>query len=243
MKVIDRQSPPPPDIVRQDAQLAFRIMKSGGVTILPLDVSYAIFGHTSRAVERMYALKNRPATKPNGVLGNWDIFTEVMTVEQRDRDLVACITQDHDLPLSVVAPFRADHDWLQTAEFGAMRRSTKQGTMDLLINAGAIHNELAKLSLDAGIPLFGSSANRSLTGSKFEMDHIEPEVRAGCDLVVGYGKSRYANPWLIGSTIIELGSWKVLRYGGLYEQQARLIKQHFGVDMPTRPTEGSMSLV
>ena len=24
MKVIDRQSPPPPDIVRQDAQLAFR---------------------------------------------------------------------------------------------------------------------------------------------------------------------------------------------------------------------------
>lgn len=243
MQVIDRKTQPSPDEVREDAKLAFQIMKSGGVTILPLDVSYAIFGHSARAVERMYALKNRPSTKPNGVLGNWDIFNEVMTVSQRDRDLVACITQDYDLPLSVVAPFRAEHDWLQTAEFGAVRRSTKQGTMDLLINAGVIHDELAKLSLDACIPLFGSSANRSLTGSKFEMDHIEPEVRAGCELVVGYGKSRYANPWLIGSTIIELGSWKVLRYGGLYEQQASIVKKHFDVELPARPTEGSMSLV
>ncbi len=244
MAIIDRQSPPPPDVVRADAQKAFRIMRAGGVTILPLDVSYAIFGHTARAVESIYALKNRPATKPNGVLGSWDIFNEVMETSQRDRDLVACITQDHDLPLSVVAPFRADHDWLQTTEFGAIRRSTKQGTMDLLINAGAIQNELTRLSLDACTPLFGSSANISLSGSKFTLDDVEEPLKNGVDLALGYGQSRYANRWMIGSTIIELGSWRVLRYGGLYEEQARIVQKQFGVELPPRPREGSpMSLV
>lgn len=243
MPVIDRKSPPPPDVVRADAQHAFRVMKAGGVAVLPLDVSYAIFGHTARAVERVYALKKRPSTKPNGVLGNWDIFSEVLETTQRDRDLVACITQDHDLPLSVVAPFRADHDWLQTTEYGALRRSTKQGTMDLLLNAGVIQQELARLSFESCTPLFGSSANVSLSGSKFEMQDVEAEVQAGCDLVLGYGPSRYANRWLIGSTIIELPTWKVLRFGGLYEEQARIVKKQFGVELPPRPVEGSMSLV
>jgi tRNA A37 threonylcarbamoyladenosine synthetase subunit TsaC/SUA5/YrdC len=243
MQVIDRKSPPPPDVVRADAQHAFRLMKSGGVAVLPLDVSYAIFGSTARAVERVYALKKRPSTKPNGVLGNWDIFSEVLVTTQRDKDLVACITKDYDLPLSVVAPFRADHDWLQTAEFGAVRRSTKGGTMDLLLNAGVIQQELTRLSFESCTPLFGSSANVSLSGSKFEMHDVEAEVQAGCDLVLGYGKSRYANQWLIGSTIIQLSSWRVLRFGGLYEEQARIIKKHFDVELPPRPVEGSMSLV
>ena len=243
MQVIDRGSEPAADIVRQDARHAFRILKSGGVVVLPFDVSYAIFGHTSRAVERIYALKNRPSTKPNGVVGNWDIFSEVMVTTSRDRDLVACIIKDHDLPLSIVAPFRADHEWLQQAEFGAMRRSSKEGTMDLLLNAGAIQDELARLSWESCTPLFGSSANVSLTGSKFELADVEPVLKAGADLTLGYGRSKYANPYLIGSTIIELPSWRVLRFGGCYEQQAQIIKKHFGVDMPPRPTEGSMSLV
>ncbi len=58
--------------------------------------------------------------------------------------------------------------------------------------------------MEGSTPLFGSSANKSLSGSKFELDDVEADLKAGCDLVVGYGRSRYANRWLIGSTIIEL---------------------------------------
>ena len=65
----------------------------------------------------------------------------------------------------------------------------------------------------------------------------------GCDIVIGYGRSKYANPWLIGSTIIELPSWKILRFGGCYEQQVEIVRKHFGVELPPRPTEGKMSLV
>ena len=243
MRTIDRGAEPAPEVIREDACEAFRIVRSGGVAILPLSVSYAIFSHSALGVERIYSLKNRPSSKPNGVLGNLDIFNQVMQTEPRDRELVECITIEHDLPLSVVAPFRADHPWLQSAQWGALRRSSKNGTMDLLLNAGTIHNELARLSWESGVPLFGSSANRSLTGSKFELHEVEESLRAGCEIVIGYGRSPHANRWAVGSTIIELPGWRVLRYGGCYEQQAAIVKARFGVDLPPRPTEGSMSLV
>lgn len=243
MELIDRQAEPAPDHVADDAAKAFYVLRGGGVVILPLDVSYAIFGHTARAVERIYALKQRPATKPNGVIGNRSIFESVLVTTARDRELVECLTVEHDLPLSVVAPFHRDHDWLQTAEFGAVRRSTKGDTMDLLMNAGRLHNELARRSWESATPLFGSSANVSLSGSKFEFEDVEARLKAGVDLALGYGRSKYANPWLVGSTIIELPTWRVLRFGGLWERQQEIVKRRLGVELPSRPTEGSMSSV
>lgn len=243
MELITRVPEPAAEQQKRDAQHAFRIMSSGGVTLLPLSVSYAIFAHTALAVERIYSLKKRPQTKPNGVIGNWDIFTEVFEVTERDRDLVRCLTLDHDLPLSIIGPYRADHDWLRTVQFGALRRSTKAGTMDLLMNAGPLHNELARLSLETGQPLMGSSANISGSGSKFRFEDVQESLREGCDLALDYGTSRYINEWQMGSTIIELPSWRVLRWGGLFEQQAVLVKKHFGVELPPRPTSGSWTLV
>lgn len=243
MELIDRQAEPDLATQRADARRAFRVMSAGGVAILPLSVSYAIFAHTALAVERIYALKKRPQTKPNGVIGNWDIFTEVFEVGERDRSLVKCLTLDHDLPLSVVAPFRADHDWLRTVEFGALRRSSKNGTMDLLMNAGPLHNELARMSLEGCRPLMGSSANVSGTGSKFRLEDLEAPLCEGCDLVLGYGTSPHVNDFGMGSTIIELPTWRVLRWGGLFEQQARIVEREFGHVFPPRPTSGPWSLV
>ena len=243
MELIDRGQEPPIQTIRADALKAFRIMKAGGVAVLPLSVSYAIFAHTARAVERIFELKQRAQTKPNGVIGSWDIFNEVLDTTERDRDLVRCITQDHNLPLSVIAPFRAEHDWLRTVEFGGLRRATKGNTMDLLLNAGALHNELARLSWESASPLMGSSANVSLTGSKFTLAEVQDSLKNGCDIVLGYGTSPYANAHAIGSTIIELPSWKVLRWGGCFEEQARIIERQFGVALPARPSDGRLSLV
>jgi tRNA A37 threonylcarbamoyladenosine synthetase subunit TsaC/SUA5/YrdC len=243
MELIDRGCEPELALQRLDARRAFQVMTSGGVAVLPLSVSYAIFAHSASGVERIYQLKKRPQTKPNGVIGNWDIFCEVMQTSERDRDLVRCITIDHDLPLSVIAPFNTQHDWLRTVEYGALRRSTKGNTMDLLMNAGPLHNELARMSLESARPLMGSSANLSLTGSKFRLEDVQDSLKEGCDLVLGYGTSRYVNAYDIGSTIIELPSWRVLRWGGCFEAQADLVKKHFGVELPPRPSQGPLSLV
>lgn len=243
MQRIDRGCEPSLHMVQSDALKVFRIMKAGGVAVLPLSVSYAIFAHTASGVERTFELKQRPQTKPNGVIGNWDVFSQVMETTARDRDLVRCITLDYNLPLSVIAPFKAEHDWLRTVEFGGLRRATKDGTMDLLLNAGTLHNELARLSWESATPLMGSSANVSLTGSKFTLAEVQDSLKNGCDIVLDYGRSQYANPYAIGSTIIELPSWRVLRWGGCFEQQAGIIHRHFGVELPPRPQDGRLSLV
>ncbi len=243
MELISRGHEPGVEVIRADARNAFRIMKAGGVAILPLSVSYAIFAHTARGVERIFELKQRAQTKPNGVIGNWDIFCEVLDTNARDKDLVRCIIQDHNLPLSVIAPFKPEHDWLRTVEFGGLRRATKGNTMDLLLNAGALHNELARMSWESASPLMGSSANVSLTGSKFRLEDVQDSLKNGCDMVLDYGTSQYENEHGIGSTIIELPGWKVLRWGGCFEQQAAIVYKHFGVALPARPASGTMSVV
>jgi tRNA A37 threonylcarbamoyladenosine synthetase subunit TsaC/SUA5/YrdC len=243
MELINRGAEPDLATVRLDARKAFQIMISGGVAVLPLSVSYAIFANTAHGVERIYKLKNRPQTKPNGVIGNWDIFSDVFQTESRDRDLVRCLTLDNDLPLSVVAPFNPHHDWLRTVEFGALRRSTKALTMDLLMHAGPLHDELARMSLESAKPLMGSSANLSGSGSKFRLEDVQESLRQGCDLVLDYGTSRYINAMQMGSTIIELPGWKILRWGGCFEEQARLVLKHFGVSLEPRPNSGPWTLV
>jgi len=243
MQLINPGKEPAPQTVRDDARRVFNLARAGGVCIIPFDVSYAIFGHTARAVERIYEIKQRSNAKPNGVLGNWDTFSEVIECEPLDRDIVKCITIDHDMPLSIVGTYRPDHDFLRTVEFGALRRSTKGPTMDLLMNAGPLHRELARLSFESGSPMMGSSANRSLQGNKFELNDIEPEVLGQVDIAVDYGRCRYANPHFVGSTIIEMGTRRILRFGCLYEEIQAILNKQFGLDLPDRPTEGSMSLV
>lgn len=60
MQLISRGHEPDALTIQADAVKAFRSMLSGGVAVLPLSVSYAIFGHTAGAVERIYELKQRP---------------------------------------------------------------------------------------------------------------------------------------------------------------------------------------
>jgi hypothetical protein len=47
----------------------------------------------------------------------------------------------------------------------------------------------------------------------------------------------------MGSTIVELPTWKILRWGGCFEAQAKIVQKDFGVSWPERPREGSWTLV
>ena len=54
----------------------------------------------------------------------------------------------------------------------------------MLMNAGPLHNALAKLSYERKTPVFGSSANQSLSGSKYTVGDIEPAVLDAADIVM-----------------------------------------------------------
>src|SRR5687768_15095548 len=98
--------------VRGDAERVFEVVKNGGIALIPLDPNYAVMCRTEEGVRRIYAAKRRSFEKPTGMLGTYDLHREVHVLGARESAMVASITQKHNLPLGVIAPFRADHPHL-----------------------------------------------------------------------------------------------------------------------------------
>lgn len=220
---------------KSDAERVFAAMSDGGVAIVPLDVAYAVFGSTAQAIRAIYKAKGRSFSKPNGTLANMEIFREVHDVDARAREVVEAVTEDYGLPLSIVGPHREGNAFTAALDPFCFERSTKNGTMDLLLNAGPLHRELTALSWARGIPVMGSSANVSLGGSKFRLEDVEAPVRAAAAIEIDYGLCRYSNPLAISSTIIDLSSYEVHRFGVCYEQIRDILGRHFAIELPPMP--------
>lgn len=217
--------------VQDDAEKVFKVLQHGGVAIIPLDVAYAIFGHSAESIRRIYAAKGRSFTKPNGTLANLEIFHEVHIVGDREKEIVRAITADHGLPLSVVAPFRADHPFFKDLDPFVLERSTRAGTLDILLNAGELHDRLAEMSIRQMFPIVGSSANISLAGSKFRLQDVEAPILKAADITIDHELSKYHNPQGVSSTIIDLRDFTVVRQGVCFNQIADIINRSFGIEL------------
>ncbi|MGY6536946.1 MAG: Sua5/YciO/YrdC/YwlC family protein [Pararhodobacter sp.] len=216
----------------QAARAVFDTVRRGGVAIFRTDVGYAVVGHGPDAIARIYRLKKRSAAKPCGCFASRAILDSLIMRDARADALVQAVVGRHDLPLSVVGRYDAGHPLISGAPAAVRPLATKGETIDLLMNAGPIHDEIARLSLDAGMAVFGSSANASLAGSKFRFQDIEPEVRSGVDLAVDSGPTRYAHPAGLGSTIIDLDSMEPFRIGIHFDAIRDIARRECGIDIP-----------
>ena len=217
--------------IREDAARVFQCVQDGGVAIFPVSVGYAIVGHADEAIKRTYAVKQRSFEKPCGNFGDWELFNEMLVCSDEARELVRVIIRDHDLPFSVVAPFRPDHPVVRSMPSFTHRNATKAGTMDLLMNAGPLHNEIARLAREHSFCVSGSSANVSLTGSKFRLEDVQDQVRAAADIQIDYGLVPYHNPDGLGSTIVDLADFRTIRVGCVYDKIAEIALAECGIDL------------
>ncbi len=215
-----------------DGRIVYERVISGGVAIFRADVGYAIVGHTEPAIKRIYEAKQRSFSKPCGMFGSFAMFEEVIDIGERGRDFVRAVIFDNGLPLSIVAPFRSSHPLFRSVAPFVMANSSKAGTIDILMNAGPTHDEIARLALETSMPVFGSSANRSLTGSKFVFDDVESEVRAAGDLALDRGRCKYWNDQGLGSTIIDLHDFQPVRIGIAFSEIKTIAARAFGIDIP-----------
>jgi tRNA A37 threonylcarbamoyladenosine synthetase subunit TsaC/SUA5/YrdC len=226
--------PRDPETLAAEARRVHDALLAGGVAIIPLDVAYAVIGATERAIRTIFAAKGRSWSKPSGLFGSL-AWSEALHVMPEERRAVARALVAAGLPFSIVAPFRADHPALASTEPFVLERSSKAGTLDMLINAGPFHDALAELSLARGRPVFGSSANRSLGGSRYRLGDVEAEVRAAAEVELDHGRSRYANPDGLSSTILDFGAFTVLRRGVCFEPIAALLARDFGIRLAPPP--------
>lgn len=215
-----------------DGHAVHAVAAGGGISIFRADVGYAIVGHTEPAIRHIYEAKQRSFSKPCGMFGSTEMFAEVIEIGAAGRDFVRAVIADHNLPLSIVAPFRVHHPLFRNVAPFVMANSTKAGTIDLLMNAGATHDEIARLALETLKPVFGSSANRSLTGSKFQFEDIEPEVREAATLALDRGRCKYSNDKGLGSTIIDLRDFQPVRIGIAFAEIQMIARKSFDIEIP-----------
>lgn len=219
------------------ARRIFSTVADGGVGIFRTDVGYAIVGHAADAIARIFEVKQRAFSKPCGCFGSLDMFGEMIDCSETAREFVRAVIVDHGLPLSIVGRTRGDHPILRNADEFALKHATKSNTIDLLMNAGPIHAEIARLALENGKGVFGSSANQSLTGSKYSFDDIEEAVRNGVDLAIDSGPTKYSNPDGFGSTIIDLDTMRPFRIGICFNEICNIAADSFGIEIPPHVIE------
>ncbi len=220
--------------IAADARAAYEVLAAGGIAILPMDVGYSLIGGSARALRTIFETKGRGPSKLNAMLGDSVLQRELHVLDTRGREVVEALTVDYDLPLGAIAPARLDHPLLRAMEADALAQSSKAGTVLMLLNAGAFHAEICRASREGGHPLFGSSANLTLTGTKFRVDDIEPQIKSIADIVIDHGLRKF-HLYDASSTLLDLATLEVVRFGSCYELIADVLKRHFSIDLPRPP--------
>jgi len=215
------------DVVEQSRQV-LEVIKQEGVAIIPLDVAYAIVGNSKKSIQTIFKCKNRSFEKPSGMFSNYELLKEIQTIASWKHDIIKAVIFDNDLPMSTVAPFKRDHPMFENVDNWVLKNSTKSGTLDMLLNAGDFHNEMTKQSMELAMPVLGSSANTSLTGSKYNLDDVDLPVVEAADILIDGGTSKYQNEKGRSSTIIDFDTFETVRIGVCYKK-IRKIFSKFGV--------------
>lgn len=223
--------PVPPETLRADAAHILDVLEEGGVAIIPLDVAYGILAVRESGMKRIFEAKRRSYGKPSGMFSDWRLSAGIHILDDDRRNMIREMAENGGLPFSVVAPYREDHPLIRAVDPFVFGASTKDGTLDMLLNAGQLHDELARQSAARGRLVFGSSANLSLTGSKYRLGDIDAPVRDAADIALDYGLSKFANPEGRSSTIIDFTDFTVIRIGVEFDRLKDQFKKRFGVDL------------
>ncbi len=220
--------------IKGDAARAFDVLRAGGIAILPMNVGYSAIGGSAAALKKIFDTKQRAPSKLNAMLGDMALHRELHRLSDRGWEVARVICEDYDLPLGAIGPADMQHRILKNMDDEALAGSSKSGTVLMLLNAGPFHGELCRLSREAAHPLFGSSANVSLSGTKFRVQDIEPELIDIADIVIDHGLRPY-HLYRASSTLLDLESLEVVRYGACFELIADIVKRHFDIALPPPP--------
>lgn len=222
--------------IAADAARAFEVLRGGGIAILPMDVGYSLIGGSPQALKKIFDTKKRAPQKLNAMLGNDDLHRALHKVSSRGNEIYDAICNDYDLPLGLIAPCNLDHPLFKTLDRDTYERSTKGDTLLMLMNSGRFHAEITKLSLEQEHLLFGSSANLTLTGTRFKVEDMQSEITDIADIVVDYGLMKY-HAYGASSTLLDVENCTVHRHGVCYENIADILRRHFKIDLPPKPAD------
>lgn len=186
------------------------ILQQGGVALVPFDVGYALLGGTQGAIDRIFALKQRPKERSCVTLGTADIFRELTRSEYSRR------VSQFTYPVGLVDRVNDHSLFYAKIPSGVLT----DGHIAVFLNMGDLANSLARTAFLSDYCIYGSSANISGAGNHYTLADVEEPIRKGVDYVVE-GVVRY-QPLMkgkgLGATILDLEHRTVVRSGLCYNE-------------------------
>ncbi|CAG8021077.1 unnamed protein product [Penicillium nalgiovense] len=219
---------------KEDARAVFEVLKRGGIAILPMSVGYGITAINPDALDRIFYTKQRQPHKRHAMVGSYLLHRDIHLLPPKEAGMVKLLTVDLDLPLGIVAPYRLDHPIIQKLPSKILAQSVVGDTLAMLVNGGALLEELSRLAAQEQLPLMGSSANITDKGAKTVVEDIEPEILEVADIVIDYGRQKFHHP-RVSSTMINFGTMKVVRYGACYDVVQDALCRFYGIKLPDDP--------
>lgn len=220
--------------IKADARRVIDLVKDGGIALVPNDTGYAFVGSTLEPLRKIFDTKMRGTHKRNAMAASLGTQRELHMLDKRAQQMVDSLVLDHNLPIAVVGPFRREHPIMQKLDPELLKASSAAGTVALLLNAGTFHNEVCRLSQEEVVPLLGSSANYTGTGSPFRIEDIPQELLNVADLVIDHGLRR-AHIYKRAGTVINFATMEVIRIGAYYEMISDVLRRFFDVELPADP--------
>ena len=202
-----------------------RCIAAGGVGLFPADTVYglAVDPGSRSAVERVYAIKDRPAAKPAAVMFS-DVSRALGALDWLGQRTRAALERLLPGPVTVVV---ANPD----ARFAL---ACGPETSRLGVRVPRLDGPLEPLAA-LGMPLLQTSANRSGGADPRSLPEVDPRIRGAVDVELDGGELPG-----VPSTVIDLsahdadGGWRLLREGALTVSE---VESALG-SPPTEPVTG-----
>lgn len=169
---------------------AVKIIKNDGILIYPTDTVYGIGGNglKKEVVEKINKIKNR-RKKPYSVLvGNLDMIIKYFKIEN----------------------YRYLLQYLPGPYTFLLEPKIKMPVSDNLVGLRVPdHYFIRKVSIETGVPIITTSANKSGNKPPLTINEIEKSILKDVDLVIDGGISKYKGP----STVVDLVNKRIVRKG------------------------------
>ena len=217
-----------------DAQRVSEVLKQGGISVIPSHVGYVIVACDPEAIWKIFEVKKRKPEKLNAMCGCREMHLALHDLPDDRRAIVSAITEDYDLPIGAAAKAHLGHPALANLREDILDQTTFDGTIAMLLNAGPLMDNIARIAFADDRLVIGSSANVSLQGVKFRATEIEREILDASDIVIDYGLMRW-NGYNQSSTMINVSDMKVIRYGSCFDLIDDLLQRHFSIELPPNP--------
>ncbi|KAF9886554.1 hypothetical protein FE257_011326 [Aspergillus nanangensis] len=220
--------------IPSDARRVFSTLQAGGVAIIPVTVGYAVIATSPIALQKVFDTKQRKPHKRHAMVGSYDLHRSIHDLPPLQAGMVKLLAQDLNIPFAAIAPFRPDHPIIQSLGAETLAKSSVDGTIAILMNGGVLQDELARLAMEAGVPLMGSSANLTGRGTKRCVEDIEPEIIAAADVVIDYGCQPHVYP-RTSSSMFDFKNMRVVRFGACYHVIQDAFRRWYGIRLPDDP--------